>query len=90
MVMGVVYWTLMIGFLVGALGKFFFRRMKQGEIFATMTAGLIGSVLGGWLGGRLGFYKLGQGPDSLIASLIGAVLAVLIYGFYYRKKSTKV
>lgn len=90
MVMGVVYWTLMIGFLVGALGKFFFRRMKQGEIFATMTAGLIGSVLAGWLGGRLGLYTLGVEQDSLIASLIGAILAVGIYGFYYKRKSTKI
>lgn len=86
MVMGTVYWTLMIGFLVGALAKFIFQRMKQGEIFATMTAGLIGSVIGGWLGSRLGIYEYGT-TDGLVASLIGAVIAVCLYCLYYRKRS---
>ncbi len=84
MVMGIVYWTLMIGFLVGALAKFFFRSMKQGEVFATMTAGLIGSVLFGWLGGQIGFYNFGE-TDGLIASLIGAIIAVTVYCLYYKK-----
>lgn len=88
MVMGVVYWTLMIGFLIGALAKFFLRTSRQGEVFATMTAGLIGSVLGGWLGSRIGLYEFGD-QNGLIASLIGAVIAVTIYCFYY-KRSTRV
>lgn len=88
MVMGIVYWTLMIGFLVGALAKFFFRRMKQGEVFATMTAGLIGSVIFGWLGGRIGLYNFGE-TDGLIASLIGAIIVVTAYCLYY-KKATKI
>lgn len=86
MVMGIVYWTLMIGFLVGALGKFFFHRMKQGEVFATMTAGLVGSVFFGWLGGRIGFYNFGE-TDGLIASLIGAIITVIAYCLYYKKAS---
>lgn len=86
MVMGIVYWTLMIGFLVGALAKFFFRRMRQGEVFATMTAGLTGSVFAGWLGGQIGFYQFGD-KDGLIASLIGAIIAVGIYCIYFKKTS---
>lgn len=83
MVMGTVYWTLMIGFLVGALAKFFFHRMKQGEVFTTMTAGLVGSVFFGWLGSKIGFYEYGE-TDGLIASLIGAVLFEVAYCLYYR------
>lgn len=82
--MGIVYWTLMIGFLVGALGKFFFQRMNQGEVFATMTMGLIGSVLGGWGGSKLGFYEFGESV-GLFASLIGATLSVALYCYYYKK-----
>ena len=82
--MGIVYWTLMIGFLVGALGKFFFQRMNQGEVFATMTMGLIGSVLGGWGGSKLGFYEFGESA-GLFASLIGATLSVALYCYYYKK-----
>lgn len=82
--MGIVYWTLMIGFLVGALGKFFFHRMNQGEIFATMTMGLIGSVLGGWAGSKLGLYEFGE-TIGLLASLFGAIISVALYCYYYKK-----
>lgn len=37
--MGILYWTLMIGFLIGALGKFFFQRMNQGEVVQFSEAG---------------------------------------------------
>lgn len=86
MIMGIVYWTLMIGFLVGALAKFFFRRMRHGEVFSTMTASLIGSVLAGWLGERIGLYEFGD-QDGLIASLIGAIITVGIYCLYFKKTS---
>jgi uncharacterized membrane protein YeaQ/YmgE (transglycosylase-associated protein family) len=88
MVIGIVYWTLMIGFLIGALAKFFFHSMKQGEVFATMTSGLIGSVFFGWLGGSIGLYNLGE-TDGLIASLTGAIFAVIIYCLYY-KRTTRI
>jgi uncharacterized membrane protein YeaQ/YmgE (transglycosylase-associated protein family) len=86
MVMGIVYWTLMIGFLIGALAKFFFRRMRQGEVFMTMTAGLVGSVLGGWLGAQIGLYEFGD-QNGLIASLVGAIIAVGIYCLYFKRSS---
>ena len=82
--MGIVYWTLMVGFLVGALGKFFFKRMNQGEVFTTMTMGLIGSVLGGWAGSKLGFYEFGNNY-GLIASIVGASISVALYCYYYKK-----
>jgi uncharacterized membrane protein YeaQ/YmgE (transglycosylase-associated protein family) len=86
MIMGIIYWTLMIGFLIGALAKFIFRNMKQGEVLVTMSAGLVGSVLFGWLGGQLGFYNFGD-TDGLVASLIGAIITVTAYCLYY--KTTK-
>lgn len=86
MEMGIIYWTLMIGFLIGALAKFFIRRMRQGEVFSTMTAGLIGSVVAGWLGGRIGLYEFGD-QNGLVASLVGAILTVSIYCFYFKKTS---
>ena len=86
MVMGVVYWTLMIGFLIGALPKLFFRRMRQSQMHFTMALSLIGSVVAGGLGERIGFYKFGS-QNSLIASLIGAVFTVSIYCIYFMKTS---
>jgi uncharacterized membrane protein YeaQ/YmgE (transglycosylase-associated protein family) len=51
-----------------------------------MTSGLIGSVLGGWLGGQIGLYEFGD-QNGLIASLVGAIIAVGIYCFYFKKTS---
>ena len=89
MIMGIVYWTLMIGFITGAITKFLFHGMKQGEIFTTMTFGVIGSVIGGWLGSTLGLYEYGENT-GLIASVIGAVLMSIVYIYYYKKKSHKI
>lgn len=86
MVMGIVYWTLMIGFLIGALTKLFFRRIRQGQIYSVMTASLIGSVAAGGIGERIGLYEFGN-QNSLIASLIGAIVAVGLYCYYFTKNA---
>ena len=86
MVMGVVYWTLMIGFLIGALAKLFFQRMRRGQMNFTMFLSLIGSIVAGGLGERIGLYKFGS-QNSLIASLIGAVFSVSVYCIYFMRTS---
>ena len=87
MLLGIVYWTLMIGFLIGALTKLIFLRMRRVQMHLVMAFSLIGSVVAGGLGERIGLYKFGN-QDSLIASLIGAIFAVSIYCIYF-KRSTK-
>lgn len=83
-----IYWTLLIGFIAGALTRAFFHKMNMGEIFSAMTLGLIGSVSFGWLGSVLRLYEYGDNK-GLIASTIGAIFTLGIYAWRYKKiKST--
>lgn len=77
----VVYWTVMIGFMCGAFAKFFTPKLKQGDVFITMTIGLVGSVFFGWLGDKTALYDFGS-YYSLIASFIGASALLFFYHEY--------
>nr|BDT29542.1 GlsB/YeaQ/YmgE family stress response membrane protein [Bacteriovorax sp. HI3] len=79
MTMRIVFWTIMIGFMSGAVIKVCMPKIPHGSVFTTMTIGLIGSVFFGWLGSRFGLYEYGD-MEGLIASFIGAVS--LLYIFY--------
>ena len=83
--MEIIYWTLMIGFITGAITRFFYRKMPIGEIATAMIVGLLGSVLGGWAGSKLGLYEYGD-YKGLIASAVGSVIVVFIHIYIQQKK----
>ena len=71
-------WTLFIGLIVGALAKLFTPGRDPGGFFMTICIGIAGSLIATFLGRAIGLY----GPDSsagFIASLIGAILVLVIY-----------
>ena len=73
-------WMLIIGLVVGALAKFVIPGKQAGGMLATMLLGVAGAIVVGIAGRALGWYpNAGEGP-GLIASVIGAVALVLIYG----------
>ncbi len=78
----------MIGFLVGAFTKLFFRRMSPAQMYSTMTISLVGSIAGAGIGERLGLYDFGNN-NSLIASLIGASICVSFYCYYFTRSSRR-
>lgn len=79
-----IYWTLMIGFVVGALTRVFFKQMIIGEVFSAMTMGLVGSVMFGWLGSVIGFYEYGD-FKGLAASTLGAIIMVSFFVWRYKQ-----
>ncbi|MBY0413273.1 MAG: GlsB/YeaQ/YmgE family stress response membrane protein [Bdellovibrionales bacterium] len=87
--MEIIYWTLMIGFITGAATRYIFRKMRLGDLSIAMIYGLIGSVAGGWLGSKLGFYEYGN-PWGLLSSTIGSLLIVSIYIFTRKKSVPKI
>jgi uncharacterized membrane protein YeaQ/YmgE (transglycosylase-associated protein family) len=86
--MDIIYWTLMIGFITGATTRYFFRKMRLGEMSTAMIIGLSGSVIGGWAGSAIGFYKYGD-LNGLIPSAAFSVVFVAIYILYRKKKVPK-
>ena len=71
-------WMLIIGLIVGALAKFIMPGKDPGGIIVTILIGIAGALLAGFLGRVLGWYSEGDAA-GFIASVIGAILLLLIY-----------
>ena len=71
-------WEAIIGLIVGALAKLIMPGKDPGGIFITMLIGIAGSLLAGYLGQALGWYKPGQSA-GFIMSLIGALILLGLY-----------
>jgi len=68
-------WTILIGFLVGTVAKFFMPGKEPSGFILTTLLGIAGSVFGSWLSGMLGF----GGRVGFIGSVVGAILILVIY-----------
>ena len=70
--------TLVIGLIVGAIAKLLVPGRDPGGWIITILLGIAGALVGTWLGRVLGIYSQGEGA-GWIASIIGAVLLLLLY-----------
>ncbi|MBP6458319.1 MAG: GlsB/YeaQ/YmgE family stress response membrane protein, partial [Pseudoxanthomonas sp.] len=65
------------------------RALKPGDdklgFFMTIVLGILGALLARFIGGTLGWYSPGE-PTGFIASVIGAIVLLLIYGMVRKKK----
>ena len=81
-----ILWTLIIGLVVGAIAKLLMPGKDPGGFFITMLIGVAGALLAGFLGRALGWYSdPAQGP-GIIASIIGAMLLLLIYRMFVGRR----
>ncbi|HEY7611743.1 MAG TPA: GlsB/YeaQ/YmgE family stress response membrane protein [Gemmatimonadales bacterium] len=81
-----ILWTLIIGLVVGAIAKLLMPGRDPGGFFITMLLGVAGALLAGFIGRALGWYSdPGQGP-GIIASIIGAMLLLLIYRMFVGRR----
>jgi uncharacterized membrane protein YeaQ/YmgE (transglycosylase-associated protein family) len=76
--MGILIW-LLIGLLAGALARFLVPGEDPMGFFGTMFLGLIGSLVGGFLGNLVSDGELDVTAAGLVGSVIGAVIALLVY-----------
>ena len=84
--MGII-WTLIIGLIIGAVAKFLMPGKDPGGIFITMIIGVAGSILATYLGRAMGLYPAGSAA-GFIASVIGAMLLLLIYRLFKGRSTT--
>jgi uncharacterized membrane protein YeaQ/YmgE (transglycosylase-associated protein family) len=75
--MGILGWII-FGLVVGALAKFLMPGRDGGGIIVTMLLGIVGALVGGFLGRALGLYGPNE-PAGFIGALVGAILVLLIY-----------
>jgi uncharacterized membrane protein YeaQ/YmgE (transglycosylase-associated protein family) len=73
-----VLWMLIIGLIVGAVAKLIMPGRDPGGIIVTILLGIAGAVVAGLLGRAVGWYQEGE-PAGFIASVIGAILLLIVY-----------
>lgn len=91
--MNIIAW-LILGLVAGAIAKAIYPGSQGGGIFATTGLGIIGAFLGGslytlW---RTGTFSLTSSNNfdlgGLLVSVIGAVIALFIWGLLLQNKNT--
>jgi uncharacterized membrane protein YeaQ/YmgE (transglycosylase-associated protein family) len=79
-----IVWTILIGFVAGLVA----RAIKPGDdsagFIVTTLIGIAGSLIATYLGQAMGWYTAGQGA-GFIASVVGAIVLLFIYGMIKRK-----
>ena len=82
--MGII-WTIIIGFFAGLLAKWLHPGKEDMGFIITVLLGIAGSFLATYGGQALGLYQPGQGA-GFIASVLGAILLLVIYGLVVKKR----
>ena len=73
-----ILWILFVGLVIGIIAKFLMPGRDPGGCIITMLIGVAGSVVAYFLGQKMGWYQAGE-PVGFIASVVGAMLLLLLY-----------
>ena len=84
--MGPILWTLLIGLVIGAVAKLLMPGQDPGGCIITMLLDIAGAFVAGYIGRVAGWYQPGE-PAGFIASVIGAMLLLLIYRMIAGRRS---
>ena len=82
-----IIWAIVIGLLVGIVAKFIMPGRQGGGFIVTAILGIVGAVVATFLGQAMGIYAAGQSA-GFIASVIGAIIVLFIYGLLTRHRGT--
>ena len=89
--MGFIGW-IVLGLIAGALAKLILPGKQGGGFFATLILGVVGALLGGWLGSLLFNVDISSfwSPVSWLLAIGGSIIVLLIWGLIFgRKKNTR-
>lgn len=87
--MGLFGWII-LGLLAGAIAKAILKR-DEGGWFTTLVLGVIGALVGGWLGSIIfnvqlsGFWSL----KTWALAIVGSVIVLAIYGALTGRKGAR-
>jgi uncharacterized membrane protein YeaQ/YmgE (transglycosylase-associated protein family) len=76
-----MFWLIgwiLFGLIVGVIAKLLMPGRDPGGFVVTILLGIVGALLGGWLGRAAGWYRPGEGAGYLM-SIVGAIVVLFIY-----------
>ena len=75
--MGVIGWII-FGLVVGIAAKFLMPGRDPGGFVITAIIGIVGALLGGYLGRAIGWYREGD-PVGFVVAVIGSIILLALY-----------
>ena len=75
--MSVLGWIL-FGLLVGVVAKLLMPGRDPGGMIVTILLGIVGALVGGFLGRVLGWYREGD-PVGVLMAVMGAILVLFVF-----------
>lgn len=88
--MGIIAW-IVLGLIAGAIAKAILPGKQGGGWIITLVLGVVGALLGGWLGSVLfdapleNFWSI----QTWLLAIVGALIVLLIYGLVTRGSSNR-
>lgn len=82
---------LLLGLIAGAIAKAILPGRQGGGWFVTLILGVVGALIGGWLGSVLfdkplkDFWSL----QSWLLAIAGSIIVLLVYGALTGRKGTR-
>ena len=75
--MDILLWVV-FGLVVGIVAKFIMPGRDPGGMILTIVLGIVGAMLGGWIGRVLGLYREGDAAGFIMA-VVGAIIVLAVY-----------
>jgi uncharacterized membrane protein YeaQ/YmgE (transglycosylase-associated protein family) len=75
--MSIIGW-IVFGLIVGIVAKFLMPGRDPGGFVLTVVLGIVGAVLGGFLGRLVGWYGEGD-PVGFLMAVVGAIVLLALY-----------
>ena len=75
--MDIVLWIL-FGLVVGIVAKLLMPGRDPSGVILTIVLGVVGALLGGWVGRLMGLYREGE-TAGFIMAVVGAVIVLALY-----------
>ncbi len=82
-----ILWAVIIGLLVGLVAKFLMPGRDPGGFILTTLIGIAGAVIANFIGRSMGWYQEGN-TAGFVASVLGAMLLLMIYRLVWRPRLT--
>ncbi|NYT70737.1 GlsB/YeaQ/YmgE family stress response membrane protein [Pusillimonas noertemannii] len=81
--MGIIS-MIIVGLIVGLIARAIMPGEQKMGIIMTIILGIVGALVAGYIGIALGWYQAGESA-GWIASIIGAIIVLFIYGLIVKK-----
>lgn len=83
---------LLLGLIAGAIAKLILPGKQGGGWFITLLLGVVGAILGGWIGGLIFGTGLQEffSIQTWLLAIGGSIIVLLIYGLIVNRRNKKV